>query len=366
MANKIELSMLAVDAYSKPGQATGYGRFKPLDQDNPLSSVDNKAFDKNTGKSGSGLLLHTYIDEKTKEVVISIAGSNDGKDWLKTDPKFFIGGYNPQFQEAIEHALKVKQTYEDNGYKVSVTGHSLGGGIAQVLSHTFGWDGISTDAPAASKIINSDGYNEQVNQLVKDKKIDKPSGPGNFTNFTEHGSLVSSVPFATYVGKHMEFNLVNEKGKWLSSALVIGGVDPLTKALGAYLGAKNLIAQHDKENFPGHFLSKLDPDNIDGYHYEKGQWFKTQEVAFPDDAEERGEPTTEKAQAHPELAKKLDAKRELYLELNNDQKALNKQSNQSSEPANKTANNRSFSDSQNETNDDNTLAQNNEPVSANA
>jgi len=296
MANKIELSYLTLDAYNGPGQRQGYDRFKPLG-----NGIDDPK---------TGLRIQAYIDKDSKEIVISAAGSNDKIDWTRVNPSFVTGKLHAQFKDAITYANEIRNNPEYAGYKISTSGHSLGGGIAQLLSKTFGFTGISTDAPGAARIADSQDYKDFVTKIGI-----TPVEKVNFVNFTEKGSPVNK--FGEHIGTEMNFNIVSDKKTWLGRGLMLFGQDPITKGLGLYIRAKDIAEQHNKLNFPSFFTTTLDANYIDGYSYENGKWFKLEKYDARDGIDEEHHEVKE--EAHPDIAKKLDAKRALYIELNNDQ-----------------------------------------------
>jgi len=297
MANEIELSMLATDVYNIKDERVGFGRFEPLNK-----GIDNKE---------TGLRLQTYVDHEAKEIVFAIGGTDELKDWPGPNKNFAFGGYNDQFKQAVNEAIKLYKNDDYEGYSFSTPGHSLGGGVAQVISHTFGWDGLSTDAPGASRVIASQGYLDHMKELGI-----TPAGPGHFINFTERFSPVSHVPLAEHIGEVMQFNLVSDAGKWLQGGLLIVG-GPLATGIGLLLAGNDVLDQHDKFNFPRYFMSELNPDEIGQYNYENGKWYEpAQEMA--DDLEE--DDTPERVEVDADVAQSLDAKRELLLKVIEDQK----------------------------------------------
>jgi putative lipase involved disintegration of autophagic bodies len=50
----------------------------------------------------------------------------------------------------IDAAVKHSEDDKTANQTFSVTGHSLGGGIAQVIAYTFGLNGVTLDAPGAN------------------------------------------------------------------------------------------------------------------------------------------------------------------------------------------------------------------------
>lgn len=159
-----------------------------------------------------GLVIQAYINKETGIVIVAAAGADpsDMND-LRADVDFAFGGYHPQFREAVEYFVEVRnRTAKDpNVTNLGVTGHSLGGGIAQVLSNTFHLPGATFDAPAAGAITTHIDYRKHLWELgLKERGIEP-----NFTNFTEHGSLFSGIVRSGYLGRQVQVNLADESMK---------------------------------------------------------------------------------------------------------------------------------------------------------
>ena len=80
-------------------------------------------------------------DPSRPEIVIAIAGSNEGVDWL-ANVSLFSGGVVPdQLYQAAR--LTARVTADNPTASISITGHSLGGGLAALL-------GVFFDVPAGT------------------------------------------------------------------------------------------------------------------------------------------------------------------------------------------------------------------------
>ena len=169
--------------------------FKPLD----LPNVDNEdnylSYDEPGGIIGQELRMQVYYNEDTNQAVIAYAGTDSATDLIGTDSLFIDGGIDNQItesilktNEAIEYlALKYEITPGD----ITVTGHSLGGGIAQINASIHGFSGSTQDAPESSQITESAEF---IDFIDKNKIQIDPSAKGaNFVNHTEQGSVVSDI-----------------------------------------------------------------------------------------------------------------------------------------------------------------------------
>lgn len=87
-----------------------------------------------------------YVREGTKEAVVAIQGTVPSKlGDLMADLQIIVG-LLPQYCAAADKLLTyARRTF--GGYRVTLTGHSLGGGMAQVLGHWSGLPFVTFNAP---------------------------------------------------------------------------------------------------------------------------------------------------------------------------------------------------------------------------
>jgi hypothetical protein len=102
----------------------------------------------------SGFYGAAYQNVDTGEIVIAYRGTEPTQDAfhdiLGADVDIGTGDEHQQFVDALEFAKNVQDTYQGLGVDISVTGHSLGGGLAQLAADTFGWGGVTFEAPGMS------------------------------------------------------------------------------------------------------------------------------------------------------------------------------------------------------------------------
>lgn len=114
----------------------------------------------------------------TKQVVVSYRGSDNLLSGdAAADAAFGTGSWNQQFTDAAAFTARVKAIPDvasklsqqgGGGYTLLVTGHSLGGGIAQLMGKMFGADGASYDAPGANAVANSAEFLQAKAQYAPD------------------------------------------------------------------------------------------------------------------------------------------------------------------------------------------------------
>ncbi|CAC9496300.1 hypothetical protein [uncultured Gammaproteobacteria bacterium] len=201
-----ESALLAEDVYKKNAKDRGVNGWRIDDQ--IKSNFD------------SGLQIQNYQNAThPNHTVIAIAGTNGLNDW-DDNLSFITGGLSEQFQQALTYVAKTidAAAQDSDGFSqnqtFSVTGHSLGGGIAQIIAYTFGLNGVALDAPGADAIIANNEYQAHIASLQTkypnafNNVGDTPSTGENFTNIVEKGSLVSSI--GTHIGTKIEIDAVSD------------------------------------------------------------------------------------------------------------------------------------------------------------
>jgi len=137
-----------------------------------------------------GFNSRTYVNETKKQVVITLEGTQSNSDlsplWLSkdglADAEIGAGVIPPQMREGYEEfksiVADVQTNYIDKGYTFSVAGHSLGGGLAQLLPGMYFIDtgvALPTLAEAGPGMLNQlKLYAEE--QLLAGKEIHLPTG----------------------------------------------------------------------------------------------------------------------------------------------------------------------------------------------
>jgi len=136
------------------------------------------------------------VFEKDNAIVIAYRGTNDPIDVLEYPA---IGALTDAWANQFTYALKVadfiKEKYSKDNYQIQVTGHSLGGSLAQIVSQMFGFSGATFD-PAGVKNLADD---RDFQSMAKDLKI-ASSGvgvPADFKNYLVEAFPVSGIPLLT-------------------------------------------------------------------------------------------------------------------------------------------------------------------------
>lgn len=153
-------------------------------------------------QKATGLYAIAVQNDQTQEIVIAYRGTTitDTGD-LGADIALTVGGDHPQFVAALEFANQINNTYgEQSGTIISVTGHSLGGGLAQLAADVFGFGGRTFDGPGMGQLTEGVAAAQFAAFLsANDLSFGNvPTDAAVFSNLTVSGSAISSV--GTHIG----------------------------------------------------------------------------------------------------------------------------------------------------------------------
>ena len=141
-------------------------------------------------ETSHGFNCRTYVNEADKQVVVTLEGTQPNSDlstlWIckdgLTDAEIGLGIIPPQMREGYEEfktiVADISNKFVDNGYNISFAGHSLGGGLAQMLPGMYYIDtgvALPTLAEAGPGMLKHLKLYAQE-QLLAGKSIHLPSG----------------------------------------------------------------------------------------------------------------------------------------------------------------------------------------------
>ncbi len=144
-------------------------------------------------RQGVGFETRVYSNNSRTQVVFAIAGTDDAQDII-ADASFATGVPNDamkaQVSNAVDVLVKLKNDLAYSSYAtadITVTGHSLGGAVAQMIGHTAGVRTVSFNAPGPGSLINDDELKDRLD-LIR-----SPTPGSDLTNYRVYGDLVSTV-----------------------------------------------------------------------------------------------------------------------------------------------------------------------------
>lgn len=197
-----------------------------------LNQVDNKR----TGYQGA---IYQRVD--TGEVIVAHRGTESVKDVL-ADAAMVRARVNPQAADAIkltEEALRIAQSQGREGGAVpavTVTGHSLGGTLAQIAAHHFNLKGETFNAYGAASLglRMPSGGTSVINHVMANDPISAAS--------PHYGSV---VVYATQREisklKAMGFSNGIERFFMDDSPITLGGTSLGSHTLGNFLGDRSVL-----------------------------------------------------------------------------------------------------------------------------
>jgi hypothetical protein len=128
-----------------------------------------------------------YQNTATGQVLIAYRGTNGVGDILP-DLGIATGTWSTQFDSAALFASTIKAQFGSN---ILVTGHSLGGAMAGIVSQMFGFDGVTLDPGAAGNLVQTTGFQNAAATYVGSNA--GLGMPASFTNYVVVNSLVSNA-----------------------------------------------------------------------------------------------------------------------------------------------------------------------------
>ncbi|MEN9375243.1 MAG: hypothetical protein RL710_400 [Pseudomonadota bacterium] len=168
-----------------------------------------------------------FKNDATGEVVLAYRGTDGLKDGI-ADKAILTGSWDTQFQQGLDFAQKVRKNTDifgegTNPNSLLVTGHSLGGALAQVVAYAFGLDGSTIDPGAAARIVQTQEFRNAAQAL--NLNPDNLTMPTTFTNHVVAGSLVSNGS-GPHLGQESYLPSLKFSGQQALYTFVIGLLSP--------------------------------------------------------------------------------------------------------------------------------------------
>lgn len=146
--------------------------------------IDNRRAS-SIGESGTGFYSVVFRNVNTKNIVIAYRGSEKFpiedayKDFIETDLKIGLGHKPVQFYDGLDVFNKVYELFEVTKENISITGHSLGGGIAQFVSfmidkekgfipYTCTWNAVGINRDGIINLLDFFNYEKLIDELKLD------------------------------------------------------------------------------------------------------------------------------------------------------------------------------------------------------
>ncbi|WP_296443458.1 hypothetical protein, partial [Rhodoferax sp. UBA5149] len=169
-----------------------------------------------------------FKNATTGEVVVAYRGTDGIKD-AAADLAIAAGSWNSQFQQGIDFVAQVQGDRTifplgTNPNTLLVTGHSLGGTIAQITAQAYGLDGSTIDPGAASRIVQTAEFGAAA--IAAGLPAEGLGATATFTNYEVAGSLVSGGT-GEHIGQTSYLPSVTFSSQQALYAFLIGAVNPV-------------------------------------------------------------------------------------------------------------------------------------------
>ncbi len=176
----VQLAMLAQAAYSGQIPLAGY-------EEVPVSSAPSCDV--------KGFCARVFKDFSGTNLVFAVAGTDDIEDTLGADPTFFeiagvgVGAPTPTLRNYVSSAARMLATVAEEypGVRITLTGHSLGGAIAQLLASKSTLRAVTFNSPGPSAALPY-----LSSELAVVPTFTPPLGGRDIVNYRVYGDLVST------------------------------------------------------------------------------------------------------------------------------------------------------------------------------
>jgi hypothetical protein len=195
----------------------------------------------------TGARAATYVNRRSQEIIISIRGTSSATD-VMSDIKLGIG-IGPNAAGPIFRLVeKVVKNFGHN-YNVTLVGHSLGGGIAQLVGFWAQVPYVTFNAPGMNHVKNASHINvAKPLQLVRSVRAPRTGNRSLGINFRLETDPVSKI------GKHIGMLLILGSATEVESPHRIGTV--LSVAEKKWIGGQNpmrLMGTWDNHHWTCHY-----------------------------------------------------------------------------------------------------------------
>ncbi len=204
------------------------------DSNVPTDGWNKLNIPKNSDDS-NGFYAEAY--EKDGKIIIAYRGSDDRKDWLYSDAQIAAGNLPDQWENAKAFYKEVERRNPNT--PISVTGHSLGGALAQFVAavydlnaETFAAPGVLDNCRRLEGFDTSANYDKVINHILVTDPFGNYGRHVGQTNRCLPGSDVFSS-FTLFSAFHMFFNMFDQSHsmdtyhKIFTTAAAARRVDPL-------------------------------------------------------------------------------------------------------------------------------------------
>ncbi|MFZ5474280.1 MAG: Mbeg1-like protein, partial [Pseudomonadota bacterium] len=210
----------------------------------------------------SGFDAIAVRNNATGEIVIAYRGTDDGKDIAGNWLQLALQNEVPkQLPEAGAFYQRVRDTYGGN---ITLTGHSLGGALAQLVAALAkSLDGRDVQARAFNAPGVEGIYRNEMAIRVPEQS---PLSATAFTNITNYNMAFDPVSSrGVQLGASVNYDPSSLEGLQVFGAIVAGGLNP---SLGVLIFGRTLLGSHYIDRLQEAIATERPTDVIDGWRYD--------------------------------------------------------------------------------------------------
>lgn len=166
----------------------------------------------------SGFAGATFVNEENKQIVIAFRGTDSGLDWIR-DLQIGILNAHPQNDYAKKYAESMAKKYK--GYKIYLTGHSLGGYLSLIASSKLLDDEKYSDRVVRCVNFNGPGLSfnwfipNKNEEAVLSRNSNKVYNEMTVTNFlNDVGKFPGYTRYYLLDSKQLQYNMEKHKVLW--------------------------------------------------------------------------------------------------------------------------------------------------------